>query len=276
MSISIQSDSTLPQGYILVDGQRAATISTTALSATLAANTVTTSALVSGAVTTEKIALGAVVTEDLANGAVTAAKMSGGQSGDAPIYGCRAWVNFDGRNSTTLTKSGTVVRGSTNSTITIPSGHGLQPGHVVVISTSVTSSAGLKIVTNVINSTQFTVPNETIPPPGGTPTGTCSFELCVIRGSGNVASVAKLQSTGEYVINFNIAMPDENYVPVSAGSEAISSDTVTGRVNYQFGFNKLINSISTRLQTDRHLGISTQKGTLATAEPEYIYCAIFR
>jgi hypothetical protein len=96
MAISLQADSTLPQGYILVDGQRAATISTTGLSATLAQNTVTTSALVSGAVTTEKIALGAVVTEDLANGAVTAAKMSGGQSGDAPIYGCRAWVNFNG------------------------------------------------------------------------------------------------------------------------------------------------------------------------------------
>ena len=95
MAISLQADSTLPQGYILVDGQRAATISTTALSATLAANTVTTSALVSGAVTTEKIAPGAVVTEDLADGAVTAAKMSGGQSGSAPIYGCRAWVCFD-------------------------------------------------------------------------------------------------------------------------------------------------------------------------------------
>jgi hypothetical protein len=96
MSISLQADSTLPQGYILVDGQRAATISTTGLSATLAANTVTTSALVSGAVTTEKIAPGAVITADLADGAVTAAKMSGGQSGSAPVYGCRAWVNFYG------------------------------------------------------------------------------------------------------------------------------------------------------------------------------------
>ena len=97
MAISLQADSTLPQGYILVDGQRVASVSTTGgLSATLAANTVTTSSLVSGAVTTEKIAPGAVVTADLADGAVTAAKMAGGQTGSAPVYGCRAWVNFNG------------------------------------------------------------------------------------------------------------------------------------------------------------------------------------
>ena len=77
MAISLQADSTLPQGYILVDGQRVASVSTTGgLSATLAANTVTTNALVSGSVTTEKIAPGAVVTADLADGAVTAAKLS--------------------------------------------------------------------------------------------------------------------------------------------------------------------------------------------------------
>ena len=56
MAISLQADATLPQGYILVDGQRVASFSTTGgLSATLAANTVTTSSLVSGSVTTEKI-----------------------------------------------------------------------------------------------------------------------------------------------------------------------------------------------------------------------------
>jgi hypothetical protein len=32
----------------------------------------------------------------IANGAVSAAKLDGGQTGSAPIYGCRAWVNFDG------------------------------------------------------------------------------------------------------------------------------------------------------------------------------------
>ena len=44
MAISLQADSTLPQGYILVDGQRVASVSTTGgLSAnTIATNTITT------------------------------------------------------------------------------------------------------------------------------------------------------------------------------------------------------------------------------------------
>jgi hypothetical protein len=35
-------------------------------------------------------------TSKIANAAVTAAKLDGAQTGSAPIYGCRAWVNFDG------------------------------------------------------------------------------------------------------------------------------------------------------------------------------------
>lgn len=120
MAISLQADSTLPQGYILVDGQIVASVSTTGgLSATLADNLVTTSALASGSVTTEKIAPGAVVTADLADGAVTAAKMAGGQSGDAPVYGIRAWVNFKGtspydvnggENRCTIRGSGNILK----------------------------------------------------------------------------------------------------------------------------------------------------------------------
>jgi hypothetical protein len=37
-----------------------------------------------------------VITVDIADANVTAAKLSGAQTGTAPIYGCRAWVNFDG------------------------------------------------------------------------------------------------------------------------------------------------------------------------------------
>jgi hypothetical protein len=37
-----------------------------------------------------------VVTAMITDANVTAAKLSGAQTGSAPIYGCRAWVNFDG------------------------------------------------------------------------------------------------------------------------------------------------------------------------------------
>lgn len=70
---------------------------------------VTTDDIANNAITTAKIAAGAVATVDIANAAVTAAKMSGAQSGSAPVYGARAWVNFNG----TLTAA-SMIRDSGN------------------------------------------------------------------------------------------------------------------------------------------------------------------
>jgi hypothetical protein len=95
MSISLQADSTLPQGYILVDGQRAATISTTGLSATLAANTVTTSALVSGAVIQEKIANNAVITRCIQDGVVNQSKLADGAVTAAKLAPKVTFPNYD-------------------------------------------------------------------------------------------------------------------------------------------------------------------------------------
>lgn len=47
-------------------------------------------------INTSQIADSSVTNAKIANSAVTAAKLSGGQSGSAPIFGARAWVNFDG------------------------------------------------------------------------------------------------------------------------------------------------------------------------------------
>lgn len=69
---------------------------------------VTTDDLADSAVTTAKIAAGAVVTVDLADAAVTAEKLSGAQSGSAPVYGARAWVNFNGSGTVAIRASGNV------------------------------------------------------------------------------------------------------------------------------------------------------------------------
>ena len=54
-----------------------------------------------------------VLTADIADANITAAKLSGAQTGSAPIYGCRAWVNFDGTGTTgtnmTIRASGNVT-----------------------------------------------------------------------------------------------------------------------------------------------------------------------
>jgi hypothetical protein len=63
-------------------------------------------------VTTAKIADSNVTTAKLANASVTAAKLDGNQSGFAPIFGIRAFVNFEGRNtngSCTIRSSGNVT-----------------------------------------------------------------------------------------------------------------------------------------------------------------------
>lgn len=49
-----------------------------------------------------------IVTADIANAAITAAKLDGAQSGSAPIYAARAWVNFNGTGTVAIRASGNV------------------------------------------------------------------------------------------------------------------------------------------------------------------------
>ena len=48
-------------------------------------------------VTADDLASNAVTTAKISDANITAAKLDGAQSGSAPIYGARAWVNFDGK-----------------------------------------------------------------------------------------------------------------------------------------------------------------------------------
>jgi hypothetical protein len=91
MAISLQADSTLPQGYILVDGQRAATVTTAGLSG-LVDNSVTSGKIVNSAVTNDKLSLAANAGE---------IKKAINADNSPPIFACRAWVNFDGTKDTT-------------------------------------------------------------------------------------------------------------------------------------------------------------------------------
>lgn len=48
-----------------------------------------------------------IVTTDIANASITAAKLDGAQTGTAPIYGIRAFVNFDGTRNAADTGAST-------------------------------------------------------------------------------------------------------------------------------------------------------------------------
>ena len=54
------------------------------------------------------IAAGAVTTAKVADANITAAKLDGAQSGSAPIYAARAWVNFNGTGVVAIRASGNV------------------------------------------------------------------------------------------------------------------------------------------------------------------------
>lgn len=57
-----------------------------------------------------------IVTADIANAAITAAKLDGAQSGSAPIYAARAWVNFNGTGTVAIRGSGNVSSITDNGT----------------------------------------------------------------------------------------------------------------------------------------------------------------
>jgi hypothetical protein len=76
--------------------------------------------LATDAVTQVKMANSSVGTAEIIDANVTAAKLSGAQSGSAPVYGARAWVNFDGTGTIgtnqTVRSSGNIASVYKNST----------------------------------------------------------------------------------------------------------------------------------------------------------------
>ena len=69
---------------------------------------VITSKIADANVTTAKIADANVTTAKIADASVTAAKLNGAQTGTAPVYGVRAWVNFNGFAPLSIRASGNV------------------------------------------------------------------------------------------------------------------------------------------------------------------------
>lgn len=65
---------------------------------------------------------------DVIDGSITGQKMSGNQTGSAPVYGCRAWVNFDGSRNAAGTPDTTntdrYIRASGNVSSVLRNGQG--------------------------------------------------------------------------------------------------------------------------------------------------------
>lgn len=74
----------------------------------IGAGAVTEAKIGTAAVTVNKIGAGAVTTAKVLDANITAAKLDGAQTGTAPIYGARAWVNFNGTGTVAIRASGNV------------------------------------------------------------------------------------------------------------------------------------------------------------------------
>ena len=69
-----------------------------------------------GTVGTDQIQTNAVTTDKIADANITAAKLNGVQTGSAPIYAARAWVNFNGIGTVAIRASGNVSSITDNGT----------------------------------------------------------------------------------------------------------------------------------------------------------------
>lgn len=167
---------------------------------------VTTAKILDANVTTAKILDANVTTAKIADAAITAPKLNGAQTGTAPIFGVRAWVNFNGTTSADI--GGTYTRSLTTVTVTTSVPHGLIVGHKVFLDfTSGGAADGAFVVTAITSSTIFTVTHGTS---GTIPSGNVTLSRRLINASGNVANVSYL-AAGKYAVNFTTALPDANY-----------------------------------------------------------------
>ena len=223
-----QSTVALTAGTIVdadVSASAAIALSKLATGALPAAITVASATLVDGTIVNADInATAAIAGSKLADAGITAAKLNGAQTGSAPIYGCRAWVNFDGTTADNI--GGTYSRAGITVTVDTTVAHGLKVGHDVFLDfTSGAAADGTFTVVTAPTTTQFTVTHGT----SGTTSGNVTLNRRLIRASGNVANVSYL-GTGSYSVNFTEAMSDANYAAL-ATIESFTSGSVGGAIN---------------------------------------------
>jgi hypothetical protein len=147
-------------------------------------------------------------------------QFNSGYGSVATVYGCRAWVNFNGTASGTFAGGASTVSrtaGSTTATVTTTTAHGLITGNIV---RALTGVAVDDYTVTFISATQFSFTTVATTVLSAV---SITFAVNSIRASGNVSSITD-GGTGIYTVNITNAMPDVNYcVNASASTASISS-----------------------------------------------------
>ena len=92
----------------LASGAALANIGAGGITATQLASGAALANIGAGGITATQLAANAVTTAKIVDANITAAKLDGAQSGSAPIYAARAWVNFNGTGTVAIRASGNV------------------------------------------------------------------------------------------------------------------------------------------------------------------------
>lgn len=192
-----------------------------------------------------------VTTAKIADANITAPKLNGAQTGTAPVYGIRAWANFNTQANTDLT--GTYSRSGTTTVTVTATSHGLIAGNVIFIDYTVgTGTApfdGIYEVASVTDANTFTVVSTATT----ASTGTVALRRKTIRASGNISCISAaatsptipptandLPDDGFYIANFSIAMPSADFsilgtcsksgvFTVTSGNEILSGSPINSQ-----------------------------------------------
>jgi hypothetical protein len=139
-------------------------------------------------------------------------------TGSAPSYSARAFVNFNGSVSNDI--ACTFVRVGTTVTITLNSGtHPLIAGNRVYLDFASGVTDGVYTVTSVPNTSSFIVTSAA----SGSASGSVTVRGRQIRNGQNINYVSFI-TTGNFIVNFTIPMPDADYTVISSASASISID----------------------------------------------------
>jgi hypothetical protein len=174
-------------------------------------------------------------------------------TGAAPVFACRAWVNFDG-----VPLAGTYSQVGTTITVTMFL-HGMQTGQVATLDFISGAAVDGSFPVTVTAASTFTVTAAV----GATTSGNV-VRQAFIRAGGNVGSI-KHNGVGDYTVNFDTVMPDANYsVVITAGGTDLNPSanaTASWAATYSSG--------AVRIRT-------SDNSTDAARDQETVNVAVFR
>jgi hypothetical protein len=152
-------------------------------------------------------------------------------SGSAPLFGCRAWVRFDGTQDANVSATYSYPTSDPNKVTVTLNNHGYLVGHRLNVTvTTGGGESGDTYVTDVVNSNTFKY--ATAQAATTNRSGNVTLNRRLINGAGNIHSITKLVGAGSlypnghYAVNFASAMPDANYcATLSYSAETVNNGT---------------------------------------------------